>query len=65
MADRVPVAQDDDPTAGVERESRFLQINPIHMGYKPDLNYDSIESLIEYGEGTAEDPSQFAVGFSA
>ena len=30
---------------------RTLQIKPIHMGYKPGLNYDKIESLIEYGEG--------------
>ena len=26
-------------------------IQPTHMGHKPGLNYDSIESLLEYGEG--------------
>lgn len=30
---------------------RTLQITPAHMGYKPGLNYDSVESLLEYGEG--------------
>jgi hypothetical protein len=30
---------------------RTLQIKPVHMGYNPGLNYDKIESLIEYGEG--------------
>jgi len=30
---------------------RTLKIKPIHMGHKPGLNYDSIESLLEYGEG--------------
>ena len=30
---------------------RALRIKPIHMGHKPGLNYDSIESLLEYGEG--------------
>jgi hypothetical protein len=30
---------------------RTLRIKPTHMGYKPGLNYDSIESLLEYGEG--------------
>jgi hypothetical protein len=30
---------------------RALTIHPSHMGYKPGLNYDSIESLLEYGEG--------------
>ena len=36
---------------GGSAPKRTLQINPIHMGYDPDLNCDSIESLIEYGEG--------------
>jgi len=38
---------------GVDKKPRrrTLQIKPTHMGYKPGLNYDSIESLIEYGEG--------------
>jgi hypothetical protein len=30
---------------------RELVILPTHMGHKPGLNYDSIESLLEYGEG--------------
>ena len=30
---------------------RALAILPTHMGHKPGLNYDSIESLLEYGEG--------------
>ena len=30
---------------------RALAILPAHMGHKPGLNYDSIESLLEYGEG--------------
>jgi hypothetical protein len=30
---------------------RALAIRPTHMGHKPGLDYDSIESLLEYGEG--------------
>ena len=30
---------------------RAFAILPTHMGHKPGLNYDSIESLLEYGEG--------------
>lgn len=30
---------------------RTLAIEPIHMGYRANLNHDDIESLIEYGEG--------------
>jgi hypothetical protein len=30
---------------------RTLSIEPAHMGYKPGLNYDNVESLLEYGEG--------------
>ncbi len=30
---------------------RTLRIKPARMGYKPGLNYDNIESLLEYGEG--------------
>ncbi len=30
---------------------RELTIQPTHMGYKPELNYDNIETLLEYGEG--------------
>ncbi|MGA2596562.1 MAG: hypothetical protein ABSH09_06160 [Bryobacteraceae bacterium] len=34
-----------------KRRRRTLKIKPTHMGHKPGLNYDSIESLLEYGEG--------------
>lgn len=30
---------------------RTLKIKPTHMGYRPGLNYDDTESLLEYGEG--------------
>ena len=30
---------------------RGLVILPTHMGHESGLNYDSIESLLEYGEG--------------
>jgi hypothetical protein len=30
---------------------RTLKIEPTHMGYRAGLNYDDIESLLEYGEG--------------
>jgi hypothetical protein len=30
---------------------RALAIKPTHLGYKPGLNYDSLESLLGYGEG--------------
>ncbi|MCW5978090.1 MAG: hypothetical protein KIT09_08425 [Bryobacteraceae bacterium] len=30
---------------------RTLRIKPAHMGYRPGLNYDDVESLLEYGEG--------------
>jgi hypothetical protein len=30
---------------------RALGIKPTPMGHKAGLNYDSVESLIEYGEG--------------
>jgi len=30
---------------------RALIIKPTHMGHRPGLNYDNIESLLEYGEG--------------
>ena len=38
---------------GIDYKSRrrTLTILPTHMGYKPGLNYDSVESLLEYGEG--------------
>jgi hypothetical protein len=30
---------------------RTFRITPSHMGYRPGLNYDSVEAMIEYGEG--------------
>lgn len=30
---------------------RTLSIKPAHMGYKPGLNHDNIESLLKSGEG--------------
>ncbi len=30
---------------------RTLKIKPAHMGQIPGLNYDSVEALLEYGEG--------------
>jgi len=30
---------------------RQLEIKPAHMGHRPGLNYDDVESLLEYGEG--------------
>ena len=30
---------------------RSIQIKPVDMGFQPGLNYDSMESLLEYGEG--------------
>ena len=38
---------------GVEYKPRrrALAIQPTHMGHKPGLNYDNIESLLEYSEG--------------
>ena len=34
-----------------QRRRRTLKIRPAPMGYRAGLNYDSIESLLEYGEG--------------
>ncbi len=31
--------------------ARRFVVKPASMGYRPGLNYDDIESLIEYGEG--------------
>ncbi len=28
-----------------------FRVKARHMGYRPGLNYDDIESLLEYGEG--------------
>lgn len=30
---------------------RRIEIRPVHMGFRAGLNHDSIESLLEYGEG--------------
>jgi plasmid stability protein len=37
--------------AGNQPRRRVLAIKPTHMGHKAGLNYDHIESLLEYGEG--------------
>ena len=37
-------------TKSPARRGNF-RIKPLHMGYRPGLNYDDIEGLIEYGEG--------------
>jgi hypothetical protein len=34
-----------------EARDRTLKIKPVHMGYRPGLNYDIVESLLECGEG--------------
>jgi hypothetical protein len=34
-----------------EGRRRTLRIRPTHMGYTVGLNYDNVESLIEFGEG--------------
>jgi hypothetical protein len=39
------------PDAGKKPRQRMLRIKLTHMGHKPGLNYDNIESLLEYGEG--------------
>lgn len=31
-------------------KGRF-RVKPFHMGYRPELNYDDVESLLEYLEG--------------
>jgi hypothetical protein len=30
---------------------RRFRLKPCHMGYRPELNYDDVESLMEYLEG--------------
>ena len=30
---------------------RGFRVKPTHMGYRPGLNYDDVESLLEYAEG--------------
>jgi hypothetical protein len=39
------------PGAGNQPRRRTLRIRPSHMGHRPGLNYDSIEPLLECGEG--------------
>jgi hypothetical protein len=36
--------------ASLPARAKF-RIKPVHMGYYPELNYDSTEALLEYGEG--------------
>lgn len=37
--------------AGESRPRRSFEIRPVRMGYRAGLNYDDVESLVEYGEG--------------
>ena len=32
-------------------QPRSFEITPAHMGYKAGLNFDDVESLLEFGEG--------------
>ena len=32
-------------------QRRTLKIKPARMGYRTGVNYDAVESLLEYGEG--------------
>ena len=32
-------------------QRRGLKIKPTHMGYRPEMNYDDIEGLLDYAEG--------------
>lgn len=32
-------------------QTRTLEIKPMHMGYRPNLNHDNAEALLEFGEG--------------
>ncbi len=32
------------------QRSRF-RVRPMHLGFRPELNSDCVESLLEYGEG--------------
>jgi hypothetical protein len=41
-------------TALIETPARSeepFKIEPLDLGYRPELNYDSTEALLEYGEG--------------
>jgi hypothetical protein len=33
------------------RSAEPFRIEPTNMGYRPELNYDCTEALLEYGEG--------------
>jgi hypothetical protein len=35
------------PVASVPR----FRVKPMHMGFRPELNYDDTEALLEYAEG--------------
>ena len=39
-------------TGSTQLRSNF-EVKPSNMGYRPGLNYDDVESLIEYAEGDA------------
>lgn len=39
--------------AGSLPQRTGFQVKPTNMGYRPGLNYDDVESLIEYAEGDA------------
>lgn len=34
-----------------EPQRRSVKIEPTHMGYRAGLNYDDVESLLEFSEG--------------
>jgi hypothetical protein len=33
------------------RSTEPFKIEPLDLGYRPELNYDSTEALLEFGEG--------------
>jgi hypothetical protein len=33
------------------RSTEAFRVKPTNMGYRPELNYDCTEALLEYGEG--------------
>lgn len=38
--------------AGSRPAKGKFHVKPFHMGYRPELNYDDVESLVEYLEGS-------------
>ena len=38
-------------TANTGSQRRPFKIKPTHMGYRPELNYDDIEGLLDFAEG--------------